>query len=122
MKKMFYFTDVLPFLGKESLALDKLKRNLELFYQNRDSIRLVWHPWSGTMKYLLLNCSGVTDEYDRIVKDFLDGGWGELDENDNFNAVREVMLSCDAYYGDVSDLVYDAQNAGMPVMLQNIEV
>lgn len=35
---------------------------------------------------------------------------------------REVMLGCDAYYGDVSDLVYDAQNAKMPVMLQNIEI
>ncbi len=122
MKRMFYFTDVLPFLGKEREALDKLRRNLELFYREKDKLRLVWHPWSGTRKYLELNGSGALDEYDRIITEYVDGGWGELDKSATMADAREVMLGCDAYYGDVSDLVYDAQNAKMPVMLQNIEV
>lgn len=122
MKKMFYFTDVLPFLGKEELALDKLKRNLELFYQEKDKIKLVWHPWSGTREYLEMNNSGALSEYNRIVDEYISAGWGELDESKTMDDAIKVLLGCDAYYGDTSDLVYEAQNAKIPVMLQNLEV
>ena len=122
MKKVFYYTDALPFLSKERQAIDKLQRNLEIFKEARDNIRLVWHPWSKTEEYLRRNNCAVTDEYLAILRSFCEESWGDLDETDNYDDAKEVLLTCDAYYGDSSDMVYDAQNAKMPVMLQNIEV
>ncbi len=122
MKKLFYYTDVLPFLSKKEVAIDKLKRNLMLFRDSCDSIYLVWHPWSKTAEYLSLNGSEVLDEYLSEVQQFVDEGWGELDKTCTYQEAKNVMLGCDAYYGDPSDLAYDAQIAKLPVMLQNFDV
>ena len=122
MKKIFYYTDVLPFLSKKDEAIKKLRRNLEIFKASSDMVQLVWHPWSGTEEYLKINKSGVTEEYKSIVDEFCRSGWGELDTSDTYQSAKDVLFECDAYYGDPSDLAYEAQNAKMPVMLQNIEV
>ena len=122
MKKVFYFTDVLPFLGKGDAALEKLNHNLEIFKEASDKIRLVWHPWSGTEKYMELNDAPVLDEYRSILENFRSEAWGDLDESTSFEQAKEALLGCNGYYGDVSDLVYEAQNAGIPVMLQDIDV
>ena len=84
--------------------------------------RNIWHPWSKTAEYLELNRSKVTEEYNKVLRQFVDEGWGELDETGTFQEAKEVLLGCDAYYGDVSDLAYEAQLAKMPVMLQNFDV
>ncbi|WP_022756723.1 hypothetical protein [Butyrivibrio fibrisolvens] len=121
MKKIFYYTDVLPFLSRGEDAIDKLIINLEMFHEAADSIRLIWHPWSGTEKYMENNDFLLLDKYRGIVKAYREAGWGELDENDSFSAVVEVLHGCDCYYGDMSDLIYEAQNVGLPVMLQNVD-
>lgn len=122
MKRFFYYTDILPFLSKEHAAIDKLERNLSLFKNHSNEITLIWHPWSQTVKYLRLNNSPVTNEYLRVVNNFKQMGWGILDETDSLAEARKTMLSCDAYYGDLSELIYDAKDAGIPVMLQNIDI
>ena len=122
MKKIFYYTDVLPFLGRGEDALEKLIHNLEIFREASDRIRLVWHPWSGTEKYMEINGDSVLDDYHAVVEAFRNEGWGVLDESGSFEEARKVLLGCNGYYGDVSDLVYEAQNAGIPVMLQDIDV
>ncbi len=122
MKKMFYYTDLLPFLMRGDAAIDKLERCLGIFHDASEDIRLVWHPWSGTARYLELNNSPVKKKYDEIVKKYTDEAWGELDTSDSFAKTKDVLLSCDGYYGDNSDLIYEAQNAEIPVMIQNIDV
>jgi hypothetical protein len=122
MKRVFYYTDVLPFLSKNEAAIDKLRRNLEVFREAGDNIKLIWHPWSKTAEYLKINRSKVTDEYLAVVKKYCDEGWGELDETETYEEIKDVLLGCDAYYGDPSDMAYEAQNANIPVMLQNFEV
>ena len=122
MKKIFYYTDVLPFLSKERAAIDKLKRNLEIFKEASGDVHLVWHPWSGTEEYLEINRSGAVSEYKSIVEGFLGEGWGELDTSDTYETAKNALFECDAYYGDPSDLAYEAQNSKIPVMFQNLEV
>lgn len=122
MKKIFYYTDVLPLLGKEKVAIDKLQRNLEIFRESKDNVRLVWHPWSKTEEYLKLNRSPVTEEYKKIVQKYREEGWGDLDEADTYQATLEVLRKCDGYYGDTSDMAYEAQNAKIPVMIQNYDI
>ncbi len=122
MKKIFYYTDVLPFLSKDEKAIDKLQRNLEIFKEAKDKIWLVWHPWHKTGEYLKINKSAVMNRYEKIVDQFRQEGWGELDESATYQDTLQVLLKCDGYYGDVSDMAYEAQNARIPVMLQNLDV
>ena len=122
MKRIFYYTDVLPFLSKEQAAIDKLIRNLDLFNHYADEITLVWHPWSKTVEYLQLNNSPVINDYLNLIEEYRRNGWGILDESVTLNDTRDVMLSCNAYYGDMCDLIYDAQDAGIPVMIQNTDI
>ncbi len=119
MKKLFYYTDVLPLLGKGELAIGKLQRNLEIFRNASDQIHLVWHPYLDTVKYLELNASPFLEPYQHILKTFQEEGWGELDESRD---PTTVLRECNAYYGDVCDLIYEAQNLHLPVMIQNIEL
>lgn len=122
MKRFFYYTDVLPFLSKGHAAIEKLTRNLSLFRQYSDEITFIWHPWSQTEKYLRLNNSPVIDDYLKLVSDFKQMNWGILDETDSLDKALTTMLSCNAYYGDLCELIYYAKDAGIPVMLQNIDV
>ncbi|SFG25267.1 hypothetical protein [Oribacterium sp. WCC10] len=122
MKKLFYYTDVLPFLGRGEAAIDKLKRNMEIFREASDKIRVIWHPWSGTEEYLRLNASDVLEDYLDLVKNFREEGFGDLDESASFDEAKEVLFCCAGYYGDVSDLAYEAQKRNIPVMLQSIDI
>lgn len=122
MKKIYFFTDVLPLLSKENMAIEKLRSNLKLFYEMSDNILLVWHPWSKTEEYLVMNKSAVIEEYLDIVDKYKSASWGELDESDTMAKAKEKLLSCDAYYGDVSELAFYAQNAKMPVMIRDINI
>jgi hypothetical protein len=122
MKKIFYYTDVLPFLGKSDMAIKKLERNLATFKEASENVYLVWHPWSKTEEYLKLNKSGVINEYQRIVHEYCEAGWGDFDKSGTLQEAKAILFNCDAYYGDPSDLAYEAQLAKMPVMLQNIDI
>ena len=122
MKKLFYFTDLLPFLSKPDKAIDKLKRNLEVFKESSQDVQLIWHPYSRTEEFMKINRCPVINEYNKIIDEFKATGWGEFDESSSIADAKEVLFGCDAYYGDTCDLVYEAKNKGIPVMIQNIEI
>jgi hypothetical protein len=122
MKKIFYYTDVLPLLDREGGAIEKLKRSLDIFRENSDDVRLVWHPMTRMTECLELNNSPVLEDYKKIVDDYLEKKWGEFDTSETLKEAREVLLECDGYYGDLSNLLYEAQTAKIPAMVQNIDV
>jgi hypothetical protein len=122
MKKIFYYTDALPFLAQEESAINKLIHSLEVFRSSSPEIRLVWHPWSGTEECLRINNSKALERYQEIVDEYRAAAWGDLDVSNTFAEAKELMLGCDGYYGDISNLAYEAENAGMPVMIQNLTV
>lgn len=122
MKKLFYYTDLLPFLSKPDAAISKLKRNLEIFKEASADVELIWHPYSRTEEFMQINKCPAMKEYKKIVDDFKNAGWGKLDETSTLADAKEVMFGCDAYYGDLCDLVYEAQSKTIPVMIQNVEI
>lgn len=122
MKKIFYYTDVLPILSKQREALNKINKTLEIFKNSSEEIELVWHPYSRTEEFLKLNKCPAEAEYRKIVEDFKNAGWGVLDEAPTLDEAKKVLSGCDAYYGDSCDLIYEAQKKNIPVMLQDIAV
>ena len=122
-KRIFYNSDVLPFLIHGKAAIDKLERNLELFYDHREEVVLVWHIYYRMQEFLELNESPVAEDFKKICERYIEGGWGELDETcDKGEEIFDVLKGCDAYYGDTSRLVACARENEIPVMMQNVEV
>jgi hypothetical protein len=122
VKKIFYYTDFLPILFHGEKALEKLKRNLQIFRDAAEKVQLVWHPYSKNIEYLEKNNSPFTEEYSEIVNTFRSDSWGVLDETATYADAKEVLFTCDAYYGDCCNLAFDANVKGLPVMFQNVEV
>ena len=118
MKRIFYYTDVLPILSKREVALEKIKYNLSVFEEHKEDVQLVWHPYAKMQEYLEKNDSPMLDAYTTIVEEFKSAGWGIFDDSEDAIA---SLQSCDAYYGDVSDLVYYATESHKPAMLINYE-
>ncbi len=119
MKKIFYYTDVLPLLTKGDKAIAKLKENLLFFKERSNEISLVWHPFLDMGEYLKKNESEVYEDYLEIYHWFLSDGFGELDESED---VVSVVQSCDGYYGDASDLAWYSCDAGAPALLIDYDV
>ncbi|WP_026521614.1 hypothetical protein [Butyrivibrio sp. VCB2001] len=122
MKKIFYYTDVLPFLTREQEAIEKLKKNLDIFQENSENIRVIWHPMTGTVECLEFNKSVILEDYKKVVKEFVESGWGDYDTTESYTDVKELMMTCSGYYGDISNFSYDAQFAKIPVMIQNVGI
>ncbi len=119
MKKILYYTDLMPFLTDSSKAISKVRKNFEIFNENRDKIGLVWHPYSRTEEFLELNKSDCIEEYRRLKEEYRERNLGELDEDSDGHNLAE---SCDAYYGDYSDITYFFTESNKPVMIQNFDV
>lgn len=119
MKKIFYYTDVLPLLTKGDKAIEKLKENLLFFKERQHEISLVWHPFLHMGEYLKKNDSPVYEEYLEICRWYLAEGFGVLDESED---VIPVVQSCDGYYGDASDLAWYSCDAGSPALLIDYDV
>ena len=119
MKSIFYYTDVCPFLAESDAALDKLRRNLEIFKESKDGVRLVWHPYEKIEEYMKEKAPEAYEEYKKVVDEFTAEGWGTYDLSEDGAA---VMSSCSAYYGDPSPYVYQAQMEKKPVMIADIHI
>ena len=119
MKSIFYYTDVCPFLAEGDVALDKLKRNLDIFKESKGEIRLVWHPFTGISDYLKKKAPEVYAKYSEIVEGFRSEGWGVYDESDDGES---LLKECVAYYGDPSPYVFYAQMDKKPVMIADIHI
>lgn len=122
MKRIFFYTDVLPFLEDGEDAIEKLRRDLETFRQAEDKVEVIWHPYHRTEEFLRLNKSEVTTDYLNLVELFIKEKWGILDNTSEEVEIKKVLFSCDAFFGDVGNLVYEAKETNIPVMIRNIHI
>lgn len=62
--------------------------------------------------------------YRRYLKDYLDNIERQIEEIGHICSDRDkdILNSCDAYYGDISSVVQEYRNADKPVMIMNYEV
>jgi hypothetical protein len=118
-KVIFYNTSVNALLQAEDKMIKKIRRVIETFRENREEVVLLWRPhplMQDTIKAMLPD---LWEEYQAIVREYRDAGWGIYDDSPDLD--RAIALS-DAYYGDGSSVVQLCQKAGLPVMIQNVNV
>ena len=99
--------------------ITKIKNVLHQFKSYQSSIALLWRPHPLMKANLQAMYPELCDEYHQIVENYIQEEWGIYDDSSDLD--RAIAIS-DAYYGDGSSVVQLCQKAGMPVMLQNVDI
>lgn len=115
-KIIFYNTSVGSLLTYDKLMLKKMRQVFETFKENKEEVALLWRPHPLIQAAVEAMRPQLWQEYDEIVRKYRSEGWGIHDDSADID--RAIVIS-DAYYGDMSSVVWLCQRAGMPVMIQN---
>lgn len=118
-KVIFYNTSVTALLKHREGMLKKMQRVFASFRELRDEVTLLWRPHPLIPATIESMCPQLQQDYRRLVEDYCTENYGIYDDSPLLE--RAIMVS-DAYYGDPSSVVQLCQSAGMPVMIQNVEV
>lgn len=117
-KIIFYNTSVAAMLQYEEKMIAKIRDVFRVFRERQDEVALLWRPhplMEATIKSLRPE---LRKEYEELVGEYRAEGWGIYD--DTADVDRAVAL-CDGYYGDPSSVVRMCQEAGRPVMIQDVK-
>ena len=98
--------------------LAKLRHVLEYFKSN-ERVLLWWRPHPLNMACLQSMRPQYLNEYQQIVENYQNDGWGIYDETEDLH--RAIKLS-DAFYGDWSSLIALYLATGKPVMIQDSRI
>ena len=90
-----------------------------IFRENREDVALLWRPHPLIQTTFRTMRPHLWDAYKEILENYLEEGWGIYDDTPDLD--RAIAL-CDGYYGDFSSVVQLCQKAGVPVMVQDVEV
>lgn len=118
-KIFFYNTSIAALLEHNEKMLEKMKWVFNVFKENKDEVALLWRPHPLIKTTIESMRPQLWIEYDKLVKQYKEEGWGIYD--DSVELERAIAIS-DAYYGDGSSVVQLCRKAGMPVMMQNVEI
>ena len=117
-KIILYNTSVVALLEHSEKMLKKIKSVLDIFYENRDEIVLLWRPHPLIKATIESMRPQLWNDYKQIVDKYVAEGWGIYDDTADMD--RAIALS-DGYYGDLSSMVQLYQKCGKPVMIQCVE-
>ncbi len=116
---IFYNTSVSALLQHSEKMLKKMEYVFRIFKENQDEVALLWRPHPLIKATIESMRPQLWIEYEKIVKKYVDEGWGIYDDTADMN--RAIAIS-DAYYGDRSSVVKLCEETDKPVMLQDIQV
>ena len=118
-KIIFYNTSIGALLLHSDKMLKKMETVFETFKENKDEIALLWRPHPLIQATIESMRPQLWVGYQEIKDRYIEEGWGIYDDTSDVD--RAVALS-DAYYGDGSSVIQLCRMAGMPVMVQNVEI
>ena len=118
-KVILYNTGLTAFLQQGEQSLKKIRDVFRIFYENREEVALLWRPHPLLLETIHSMRPQLQAEYEGIVDKYRNDGWGIYDDTADLD--RAIAL-CDAYYGDGSSVVQLCQEAGKPVMIQDVQI
>lgn len=117
-KIIFYNTSVGALLQYNERMLRKMEYVFAAFKEKKDEIALLWRPHPLIKATVESMRPQLWGEYNRLVKQYIEEGWGIYDDTADLNRAIEIS---DAYYGDGSSIVPLYQQTGKPIMMQSVE-
>lgn len=118
-KIILYNNSVTALLKEEEKMLRKMKDVFCFFEENREDVALLWRPHPLIKATIESMRPELWEKYQEILEQYKEKGWGIYD--DTAELERAIAL-CDGYYGDYSSLVQLCQEAGKPVLIQDVEI
>lgn len=118
-KVILYNTSVKGMLDFREDMIAKIRRSLEVFRENSDTVALLWRPHPLMQSTLDAMRPQLSEKYRKLVAEYKTAGFGIYDDTADLN--RAIALA-DAYYGDGSSLVQLCQEKGIPVLVQNVNI
>lgn len=118
-KIILYNTGLTAFLQQGEQSLKKIRDVFQVFLENREEVALLWRPHPLLQETIHSMRPHLQDAYEEILKNYRAEGWGIYDDSAELD--RAIAL-CDAYYGDGSSVVQLCQEAGKPVMIQDVQI
>ena len=118
-KVIFYNTSISAFLTNSEKMFEKMKNVFQTFKGKREQIALLWRPHPLIKDTIESMHPELWEEYCEIVQKYKNEDWGIYDDTPDLD--RAIAIS-DAYYGDGSSVVQLCQKAGLPVMIQNVDI
>jgi len=114
-KVIFYNTSIGMLLEDTEQMLIKIESVINYFYEIKDEAVLLWRPHPLMRATMDSMRSDLSERYNKIVDDYISGGWGIYDDTPGYDMAFAVS---DAYYGDYSSLVQLYQATGKPLLNQ----
>ncbi len=118
-KIILYNTTIGALLRQNEKMLDKIESVFHIFQEMQSETILLWRPHPLLESTMGSMRTGMLKRYLQMKERYIQEGWGIYDDTADLN--RAIALS-DAYYGDISSVVWLYQKTGKPVMIQNVEV
>lgn len=118
-KIILYNTSVASFLTHGEDLIRKIQRVFQVFKEQREDVALWWRPHPLTEATLTSMRPKLYEEYRRLVEQYREAGWGIYDDSPD---LERALTVSDGYYGDSSSLVELCRKAGIPVLIQNVDV
>ncbi len=116
-KKILYYTNFSSFVSHRDLALDKIRRNLDVFFEASDQVELYWMISRSTKEVLLWKCPEAYEKLMELYRKYEADGWGRVVTSED----DPVLAMMDAFYGEPGKLAHIANANKIPVMIQNVE-
>lgn len=118
-KVIFYNTSLNGILYHRDRMIEKMRYVFDIFKECRDEVALLWRPHPLMKATIDSMCPELSEAYETLVRRYCEEDIGIYDDSADMN--RALAIS-DAYYGDHSSLVQLCKEAGIPVMIQNVEI
>lgn len=120
-KKIVYFTTISFLAERGHDAIEKIRRNLDIFEKASDRISVVWITQCISGNTQLLD-KDVAKDFLETVRRFKASGIGEYVEDISVQENTVYARMCDMYYGGPSSLALRFFYEHKPVMLENADV
>lgn len=105
------------------LLVDKIRKSLEIFAQNKDDIAVIIYQDAFSKEFCMNLDVSIWQEYEQIVEEYVNNGVGILCREDEATMSKEdLVILADAYYGDTGLLAHEFTEAKKPVMIQNVNL
>ena len=115
-KVILYNTSLTAMLEHTDKFNAKLRYVFDIFKQ-RDDVVLWWRPHPLLRATIDSMTPAIRNEYRQIEQAYINEGWGIYDDTPE---MERAIVCTDAYYGDMSSLVWLYKKTGKPVMIQSM--
>lgn len=116
-KVLLYYTGISGFVQYKDKMIDKARKNIEIFTENREDILVLWKIQPLLKTTLKQTEPELYEQYCTLEQQYLREKIGLKAEKES----DEVLIAfSDAYYGEASPLVQLCRNEGKPVMIQQV--